>query len=114
MNQTRQNLSFQFKNKFKIFNATVKSYATHVCIWIWLTVRVIDKRDPRGSHSFQTPKVFKQFSVFKRLYFSGDRISIGMYPLITYYWPVPLILDHSYLVGKLTSSKIADTKVAGF
>jgi hypothetical protein len=27
---------------------------------------------------------------------------------------VPLILDHSYLVGKLTSSKIADTKVSGF
>jgi hypothetical protein len=25
-----------------------------------------------------------------------------------------LILDHSYLVGKLTSSKIADTKVPGF
>jgi hypothetical protein len=27
---------------------------------------------------------------------------------------VPLILDHSYLVGKSTSSKIADTKVPGF
>ncbi len=35
-----------------------------------------------------------------------------IYPPITYYWTVPLILDHSYLVGKLTSSKIADTKVA--
>ncbi len=33
------------------------------------------------------------------------------YPSITRYWTVPLILDHSYLVGKLTSSKIADTKV---
>jgi hypothetical protein len=33
------------------------------------------------------------------------------YPPITYYWTVPLILDHSYLVGKLTSSKTADTKV---
>jgi hypothetical protein len=32
-------------------------------------------------------------------------------PWITYYWTVPLILDHSYLVGKLTSLKIADTKV---
>jgi hypothetical protein len=38
-----------------------------------------------------------------------------LYPLITYYWTVPLILlDHSHLVGKLTSSKIADTKVSGF
>jgi hypothetical protein len=32
-----------------------------------------------------------------------------VYPPITYYWTVYLILDHSYLVGKLTSSKIADT-----
>jgi hypothetical protein len=37
-----------------------------------------------------------------------------IYPLITYYWTVPLIVDHSYLVGKLTSSKIADAKVSGF
>jgi hypothetical protein len=35
------------------------------------------------------------------------------YPPVTYYWTVPLILDHSYLVGKLTSSKIPDTKVSG-
>jgi hypothetical protein len=35
-------------------------------------------------------------------------------PPITYYWTLPLILDYSYLVGKLTSSKIADTKVSGF
>ncbi len=32
-------------------------------------------------------------------------------PPITDYWTVPLIVDHSYLVGKSTSSKIADTKV---
>jgi hypothetical protein len=37
-----------------------------------------------------------------------------LYPWITYYWTVPLSLDHSYLVGKLTSSKTADTKVSGF
>ncbi len=37
-----------------------------------------------------------------------------LYHPITYYSTVPLILDHSYLVGKLTSSKIADTKVSGF
>jgi hypothetical protein len=35
-------------------------------------------------------------------------------PPIAYYFTVSLILDHSYLVGKLTSSKIADTKVSGF
>ncbi len=33
-----------------------------------------------------------------------------IYPTITYYWTVPLILDHSYLVRNLTSSKIAETK----
>jgi hypothetical protein len=38
----------------------------------------------------------------------------NQYLPITYYWTVPLILDHSYLVGKLTSSKIADTIVTGF
>jgi hypothetical protein len=31
------------------------------------------------------------------------------YPPITYYWTVSLILNHSYIVGKLTSLKIADT-----
>ncbi len=44
---------------------------------------------------------------------SGITIVI-LYPPITYYWTVPLILVHSYLLGKLTSSKIADTKVSGF
>jgi hypothetical protein len=37
-----------------------------------------------------------------------------VYPPITYYWTVPLILDHSYLLGKSTCLKIADTKVSGF
>jgi hypothetical protein len=32
------------------------------------------------------------------------------YPSITYYWTMPLLLDHSYLVGNLTNSKIAETK----
>jgi hypothetical protein len=31
-------------------------------------------------------------------------------PPITYYWTVPLILDHPYLVENLTNSKIAETK----
>jgi hypothetical protein len=34
-------------------------------------------------------------------------------PPITYSWTVSLILDHTYLVGKLTRTKIADTKVSG-
>ncbi len=38
----------------------------------------------------------------------------SMYPPITYCWTVPLILDHLYLVGNLTSSRIAHTKVSGF
>jgi hypothetical protein len=33
---------------------------------------------------------------------------------ISYYRKGLLILDHSYLVGKLTNSEIADTKVLGF
>jgi hypothetical protein len=33
-----------------------------------------------------------------------------LYPSITYYWTVHLILDHSDLVGNLTNSKIAETK----
>ncbi len=40
--------------------------------------------------------------------------SKNIYPPIIYYWTVPLILDHSYLVGKSTSSKIVDTNVSGF
>ncbi len=31
-------------------------------------------------------------------------------PPITYYWTGLLILDHSYLIGNLTNSKIAETK----
>ncbi len=32
------------------------------------------------------------------------------YPSITYYWTGLLILDHSYLAGNLTNSKIAETE----
>jgi hypothetical protein len=34
------------------------------------------------------------------------------YPLITYYWTRLLILDHPYLVGNLTNSKIAETEAS--
>jgi hypothetical protein len=33
-----------------------------------------------------------------------------IYSTITYYWTLPLILDHSYLIGNFTNSKIAETK----
>jgi hypothetical protein len=38
----------------------------------------------------------------------------ALYSSITYYWTVPIIFDHSYLVGTLTSLKTPDTKVSGF
>ncbi len=41
-------------------------------------------------------------------------VATSWYHPITYYWTVPQFLDHTYLVGRLTSSKIADTKVSGF
>jgi hypothetical protein len=40
----------------------------------------------------------------------GGDIGAIRYPPITYSWTGLLILDHSYLVGNLTNSKIAETK----
>ncbi len=38
-------------------------------------------------------------------------ISFCVYPLITYYWTASLlILDHSYLLGNLINSRIAENK----
>jgi hypothetical protein len=45
---------------------------------------------------------------------SKSSLGFVLYPPITYYWTVLLILDHSYLVGKLTGSEIADKKVSWF
>jgi tagatose-1,6-bisphosphate aldolase non-catalytic subunit AgaZ/GatZ len=42
---------------------------------------------------------------------SEFNFTFSWYPRITYYWTGFLILDHSYLVGNLTNSKIAETKV---
>ncbi len=41
----------------------------------------------------------------------GESLRQGLqgYPQITYYWTGIRILDHSYLVGNLTNSKIAET-----
>jgi hypothetical protein len=61
----------------------------------------LKKCNPLRKRTVETQKL-----LYHRFYFR--------YHPITYYWTVPLILDHSYLVGKLTNSKIADTKVSGF
>jgi hypothetical protein len=46
---------------------------------------------------------------------AGDRVSALQFffyvPPITYYWTGFLILDHSYLFGNLTNSKVGGTKV---
>jgi hypothetical protein len=41
---------------------------------------------------------------------TGTHAVTSKYPPVTYFWTVPLILDHSYFVGNLTNSKIAETK----
>ncbi len=58
-------------------------------------------------------KVSQKLASFQSLSDTGGKKKFHQ-PPITYYWTVPVILDHSYLVGKLKSSKIADTKVSGF
>jgi magnesium-transporting ATPase (P-type) len=60
--------------------------------------------------------VFESLNWVNKSCFRRKHGLIGVYtePPITYYWTVTLIFDHSYLFGKLTSSKIADTKVSGF
>ncbi len=42
--------------------------------------------------------------------FAVVNVGVILCPPITYYWTGLLILDHSYLVGNLTNSKIAETK----
>ncbi len=39
-------------------------------------------------------------------------LDLDGYPSITYHWTCLLILDHSYLVGNLTNSTIAETKAS--
>jgi hypothetical protein len=73
-----------------------------------------------GDRAYEHPKKNRNWRQEDRINFSCEVIFLSSYihsrwyPSITYYWTLPLILDHSYLVGKLTSSKIADTKVSGF
>ncbi len=59
--------------------------------------------------------IIPQITSIHSNYNSESKISQGIinleyYPTITYYWTVSLKLDHSYLVGNLTNSKIAETK----
>jgi hypothetical protein len=55
--------------------------------------------------------VSKKVRVGAGEYTSVKRIDgFRTYSPITYYWTGLLILDHSYLVGNLTNSKIAGTK----
>jgi hypothetical protein len=64
---------------------------------------------PSGAKPFTENTSFFRFSLSFVMF-----CHIYNIPPITYYWTVQIILDHSYLVGKLTSSKIAETKVSGF
>jgi hypothetical protein len=67
---------------------------------------VVDDDVPCGAKIQQTCTMIREVRFEKKI---GTK-----YPPSAYYWTVTLILDHSYLVGKLRSSKIADTKVSGF
>ncbi len=53
--------------------------------------------------------------LYHMLKISSKRSNNGLFgvlkhPPITYYWTGLVILDHTYLVGNLTNSKIAETK----
>jgi hypothetical protein len=63
------------------------------------------------------PEIARQFKTlisFRAVKLEYLLVSSKKYLPITYSCTVPLILDHSYLFGILTSSKIAATKVSGF
>ncbi len=47
-------------------------------------------------------------NITKTHHFWRKQLRVVWYSTTTYYWTVPLILDHSFLVGRLTCSKIAD------
>jgi hypothetical protein len=74
----------------------------------WTAWDLVGKKKVCQKRSFKTP--YRNVT-FNNFFFSRFPID---YPLITYYWTVPLILDHSYLFGKSTSLKIGDKKVSGF
>jgi hypothetical protein len=75
----------------------------------------VEKIVQTGAYSMgQRVKENQKIELFDVSKQSSNFNLLRRYPPITYHWTVPLILDHSYLVGISTSSKIADTKVSGF
>ncbi len=73
-----------------------------------MIVRIDDHKD-------KTPILIRSKSnkLIKWLMIEGTKdlnLKLSWYPPITYYWTVPLILHHSYPVGRLTSSKL-ETKL---
>jgi hypothetical protein len=64
---------------------------------------------PKAKHTAKTQKKKMKKKTGSGLSQSGRAVIIN-YPPITYYWTGILILDHSYVVGNLINSKIAETK----
>jgi hypothetical protein len=67
-----------------------------------------------GTYTFKVAVPICFTKVENQSLFSIHTLAPSNYPPppfpITYYWTVSLILDHSYLVGNLTNSKIVETK----
>jgi hypothetical protein len=91
-----------------------RSFLTSGCTALYLLLYCVHffmtKLDIKGSTSTFLYFGYTAIMVFLFLLLTG-KPTLMDYPQITYYWTVPLILDHLYLVRKLTSLKIADTKV---
>ncbi len=66
--------------------------------WFLLTPSRVERRFDSQCWRPQVNKKKRSLLMYKKL------------PPITHYWTVSLILDHSYLVGNLTNSEIAETK----
>jgi hypothetical protein len=64
-----------------------------VCCSVWVLLWHFVESMVGGLRSFS----FHYKRLFRCCLFLLDS---SVYPAITYYWTVPLILDHSYLVGK--------------
>ncbi len=93
-------------------SGSVRSFKSQDYKWVILLVisrQVPLLKEPSLLSVFVHPSILCDDAYF--VYVSRKPVK---YPPITYYWTVPVILDHSWLVGKSTSSKIADTKVSVF
>jgi hypothetical protein len=74
----------------------------------WISPCGIDNPDIRLTYDYRSTNVIFSLRVGKKSFMLTYYLKI--YPPITYSWTVPLILDHSYLVGNCPNSKIAETK----